>query len=330
MTSPRSSAARAVRPWCGGRPRERFVAENFAGLRLPGRALRTRPPVTAEEVVPVGQDVRERQAAGCRGRGAARRRGRGLDDPARGTPGQDGADGHAQLVDQARRRELAEQVRAALGEDLPVAQAGQRADRGRGGHLVLAADDHVGVPGHVRPAGRGRGLRRDDDGAGPGWCPRQERARRVQVQPAAQHGDGRGGRAPRAQSRPAPRDPGRAVSLRAGGARADQDHPGQRPEQPEHLAVSGAAQAAGQAVHGRGPIGAPDHVGPDPGPVQAGRGHLGPGRIGVEPGQVRRPLGGRAGIDQPHGVSSTPGSAGRTGLAGPAHHDHGAAREHHR
>ena len=191
-----------------------------------------------------------------------------LDDPPGPAARQDRADGHAQLVDQAHGGELAEQVRAALGEDLPVAPAGQRADRRRRRHLVLAADDHVGAPGYLRALVRGRGFRGDHDGAGPGRGPGQQRALRVQVQPRAQHRDGRGARTARAQRGPARRHPGRAVRLGPGRTRADQDHAGERPQQSEDLTVRGAAQAAGEAVHRRGAVGALDHVGADPRPAR--------------------------------------------------------------
>ncbi len=77
-------------------------------------------------------------------------------------------------------------------------------------------------------------------------------------------------------------DPGRAVLLVAGRARADQDHVGERPEQAEDGPVRGPGQAAGQAVHRGGAVSAGDHVGPHPGAAR----RPGVARVGVQRGQV--------------------------------------------
>ncbi len=72
-------------------------------------------------------------------------------DPARARTRQQRADRQAELVQQAGRGQLAQQVRSALGEHPPVAAAGQGGDGGSQVNGSLACGDDVRVP---RQAGR--------------------------------------------------------------------------------------------------------------------------------------------------------------------------------
>ena len=246
-----------------------------------------------------------------------------MHDPARGPAGQQRADRDAQLVQQPGRGQLAQQPRAALGQDPPVATAGQGPERRAQVGVLVTRDDHFGaLTGPVTGAGRCR-LGSDHDGARVCRGRGQQRAVQVQVQPGGEHRDGRRGRAPGPQPGPAGGHPGRPVSFRPGGARADQDHIGQRPEQAEDLTVGRAGQAAGPAAQLGGAVQALDHVGPHPGPAS----QLVRGRVGVPGRQVSRPARRVRGMDLAHRLSARAGQWGRP--AGPAQHHHGARRHQH-
>ena len=75
------------------------------------------------------------------------RQGRAGQDPLGIAPGQQRGDGKAQLIQQACRRELPVQSRAALREHAGISSFGQCAERGRQIHIPLPGDDHVGEVG---------------------------------------------------------------------------------------------------------------------------------------------------------------------------------------
>jgi hypothetical protein len=118
------------------------------------------PDVPAEQEAAVLQHVGQGERLG-RGRG----RGPGQ-DPVRARSRQQRPDGQAQLVQQASRRDPGQQVRAALGQDPPVAALGQGGDGRLDVYGFLTGHDDLGgsVQGGT-PVGRGlRGS--DDDRAG--------------------------------------------------------------------------------------------------------------------------------------------------------------------
>jgi hypothetical protein len=86
-------------------------------------------------------------------------------DPVRARARQQGADGQAQLVQQAGRGQPGQQVRPALGEHPPVAAIGQRADRGGQVDGGLARRDDVRVPRQLGPQVLRCRSAGDDDGA---------------------------------------------------------------------------------------------------------------------------------------------------------------------
>ena len=94
------------------------------------------------------------------------------------------ADGQAQLVQQARLEQLGEQVRAALGEHAAVAAFGQRTDGGLKVDGLLAGHDDVRVCGQLGAAIGGRLGGGDDDRAGVRRGRGDQRAVRVEVEPA--------------------------------------------------------------------------------------------------------------------------------------------------
>jgi hypothetical protein len=158
-------------------------------------------------------------------------------DPFRARASQQRADGQAQLVQQAVRGELSEQARAALGQYPPVAPFGQRGDGRLEIDGLLAGHDDVGQPLQRGPPVR-RGLGGgDDDRAGRRRGRGDEPAGRVEVQPPADHRDGRGGRPARPQVRPELVPADRRVALGPDRPRAHHDHVGQRAEQCEQVPV---------------------------------------------------------------------------------------------
>jgi len=98
-------------------------------------------------VAVLGEHVGEPESVAGLGGDPARRRGAGHDPPGPG-PGQEGADGQAQLVQQARLDDLVQQVRAALGEDLPVTAASSGLSRLRS---ILRVTTAIGAEG-ARPS----------------------------------------------------------------------------------------------------------------------------------------------------------------------------------
>jgi hypothetical protein len=154
-------------------------------------------------------------------------------DPVGARARQQRADRQAQLVQQAGRGQLGQQVRSALGEHPLVAAIGQRADRGVQVDGGLAGRDDVRAPRQLGPQVLRRRGGGDDDGAGVRRGLGEQRALGVEVQPRADHRD-RGSRGPAvAQVRPAPAPPRGPVALGPGRARADHDDVGERAEQEE-------------------------------------------------------------------------------------------------
>ena len=106
----------------------------------------------------------------------------GRQDPLGTAPGQQRGHGEAQLIQQACRRELPVQSRAALREHAGISSFGQCAERGRQIHIPLPGDDHVGEVGGLlalerRRFGDGDHDRRRDRGGeeGESQSSRQER-----------------------------------------------------------------------------------------------------------------------------------------------------------
>ena len=156
----------------------------------------------------------------------------------------EGADRHAQLVEQIRRDQLAEQVGPAFDENPAVAKLGQRVDGRLGAHVLLAGDDDV------------RGLRRGGDpvfwrlargkhdGLRQRFIALHQLAVKVKTDTPGHNRDRRRGRAAFPQLRPHPARLGEAVPLGASGARADKNHVGEASQYVKQQTVGGAGQPA--------------------------------------------------------------------------------------
>lgn len=160
-------------------------------------------------------------------------------------PGQQRGHGEAQLIQQACRRELPVQSRAALREHAGISSFGQCAERGCQIHIPLPGDDHVGAVGGLlalerRRFGDGDHDRRHDRGGEEGGIP-------VELAGTGEHRHG---------------NVQRPVMFRANGSGRDEYDICLGAEYREQRLVGGAAQAAGHAGNRGGAVNAGDHVEP--------------------------------------------------------------------
>ena len=187
--------------------------------------------VTAQEEAVVLQDVGqpERQRPGGDGAG---------DDPARAGAGQQRADRQAQLIEQAGRDQLAQQLRAAFGEQPPVTAIGERVHRCVQVHGLPAGHDDIGALGQLGAALGRRCGGGDDDRAGVRRGRRDEPARRIEVEPGADHRDRRCRRPAFPQVVPELAAADRGVALGPHRRGAGHDDVGQRAEQGEYVPIA--------------------------------------------------------------------------------------------
>jgi hypothetical protein len=182
-------------------------------------------------------------------------------DAARARTRHQRADGQAQLVEQVRREELGQQVRASLGEHPRVAAPGQLCDRGLQVDVLVAGHDDVRVLGQLGAAVRRRRVGGDDDRARVRRGTGEQAAGRVEVEARADNRDRRCRRPAVPQVAPQLARSDRRVAFGPRGRPADEDDVGERAEQREHVPVRGRGQAGRGTAEARGPVRAGHHVG---------------------------------------------------------------------